>query len=73
LASASAVRNLFSIIPSHWDCEWSNSLKVACLGEITASAAVSHGLKVEIQPEVQDFEHLVQAMADHVSNEEGRT
>ena len=73
LASASAVRNLFSIIPSHWDCEWSNSLKVACLGEITASAAVSHGLKVEIQPEVQDFEHLVQAMADHVSNDEGRT
>jgi uroporphyrinogen-III synthase len=48
-------------------------LKVACLGEITASAAVSHGLKVEIQPEVQDFEHLVQAMADHVSNDEGRT
>nr|ADI19263.1 uroporphyrinogen-III synthase [uncultured delta proteobacterium HF0200_39L23] len=73
LASASAVRNLFSIIPSHWDSEWFNSLKVACLGEITASVAFSHGLKVEIQPEVQDFEHLVQAMADHVSNKEGRT
>ena len=68
LASASAVQNLFSIIPKTWDNEWSNSLNVACLGEITARSAINLGLKVDAQPEKQDFQNLIQAIVKHVSN-----
>ena len=68
LASASAVQNLFSIIPKTWDNEWSNSLKVACLGKITARSAINHGLKVDAQPEKQDFQNLIKAIVNHVSN-----
>ena len=37
LCSASAVENLFSIIPSEWNSDWKDSLNVACLGETTVA------------------------------------
>ena len=48
---------------------WSSNLKVACLGEITKNAAMEQGLNVEVQPEVQNFEHLAMAISDYVSKQ----
>ena len=68
-ASASAVKNLCSIIPQEWGKTWSSNLKVACLGEITKNTALEQGLNVEVQPEVQNFEHLATAISDYVSKQ----
>ena len=66
LASASAVHNLFKIIPADWKLGWSYQLKVACLGEITANVAKNNGLYVDVQPKIQDFNHLLEALCKHV-------
>ena len=65
LCSASAVENLFRIIPSGWDSDWKDSLNVACLGETTAAAAKNRGLHVTVQPVIQDFSHLLESLCEH--------
>ena len=40
---------------------------IACIGPVTAAAAVEHGLRVDIQPEQQSVKHLADAIAQHYS------
>ena len=40
---------------------------IACIGPVTAAAAVEHGLRVDIQPEQQSVKHLADSIARHYS------
>ena len=68
LSSASAVENLFRIIPEGWSSDWSTGLNFACLGETTASAARNRGLHVTVQPLIQDFSHMVESLCEHAAS-----
>lgn len=42
--------------------------KIACLGEITATAVLSYQWQVSAQPQIQDFKHLVEAIKNFMLN-----
>ena len=63
-ASPSAVQNFHQIIPTGFWESLSAEPKIACLGEITANAVKDFGWSVQATPNIQDFEHLVQALCE---------
>lgn len=65
--SPSAVHNLFRVLPEDLHAGFADESRIACLGNITASALQSHGLPITVKPRVQDFRHLVEALCHSVS------
>ena len=63
-ASPSAVQNFHQILPTgFWEALTAEPI-FACLGEITANAVKDFGWSVQATPNIQDFEHLVQALCE---------
>ncbi|MDQ0377723.1 bifunctional uroporphyrinogen-III C-methyltransferase/uroporphyrinogen-III synthase [Amycolatopsis thermophila] len=60
--SSSTVRNLVGIAGKPH-----TRTLVACIGPKTAETAVEFGLRVDVQPEVADVPHLVDALAAHAA------
>lgn len=63
--SPSTVKNLAQLFDTH---DLSNVLQgvvIACIGPVTAAAAVEYGLRADIQPESQTIADLAQSIADY--------
>ena len=65
--SPSAVQNFHQVLQDGFWESLPKVPKIACLGEITASAVRSFGWSVQAQPSIQDFEHLVQTLCKVIS------
>ena len=63
-ASPSAVQNFQQVIPAVFWQSLTKKPKIACLGDITATAVLSYGWEVNAKPEIQDFDHLVQKICE---------
>ena len=65
--SPSTIKNLAKLFDTH---DLGNTLPgvvIACIGPITAAAALEYGLKTDIQPTQQTVNHLAHAIADYYS------
>ena len=63
--SPSTIKNLAKLFDTH---DLGNALPgvvIACIGPVTAAAAVEYGLKVHVQPEQQTVKALAQAIAGY--------
>lgn len=63
--SPSTIKNLAKLFDTH---DLGNALPgvvIACIGPVTAAAAVEHGLHVDIQPQQQTVTHLARAIAEY--------
>jgi uroporphyrinogen III methyltransferase/synthase len=63
--SPSTVKNLAQLFDTH---DLSNVLQgvvIACIGPVTAAAAVEYGLRVDIQPQEQTMADLAQSIAEY--------
>lgn len=63
--SPSTIKNLAKLFDTH---DLGNALPgvvIACIGPVTAAAAVEYGLRVDIQPEQQTVKDLAEAIARH--------
>ena len=63
-ASPSAVQNFQQVIPAGFWQSLTTRPKIACLGDVTATAVLSYGWEVHAKPEIQDFDHLVQKICE---------
>ena len=63
-ACPSAVQNFKQVIPAGFWHSLTKTPKIACLGDVTASAVLSCGWEVNAKPEIQDFNHLVQKICE---------
>ncbi len=66
--SPSAVENLFRVLPIDMHSGIADAHKIACLGNITAAAALNRGLPITVKPSIQDFQHLSEAICHYVSS-----
>ena len=65
--SPSTIKNLAKLFDTH---DLGNTLPgvvIACIGPVTAAAAVEYGLRVDIQPEQQSVKDLAVAIVQHYS------
>ena len=65
--SPSTIKNLAKLFDTH---DLGNALPgviIACIGPVTAAAAVEYGLRVDIQPSQQTAKDLAHAIAQHYS------
>jgi len=63
--SPSTVRNLAKLFDTHDLGKTLPGVVIACIGPITAAAAVEYGLRVDIEPAQQTVADLAQAIAAH--------
>ena len=63
-ASPSAVQNFQQVIPAGFWQGLTTTPRIACLGDVTATAVLSYGWEVHAKPEIQDFDHLVQKICE---------
>ena len=63
--SPSTVKNLAKLFDTHDLGKTLPGVVIACIGPITAAAAVEHGLRVDIQPAQQTVKDLAAAIADY--------
>jgi len=66
--SPSTVKNLAKLFDTHDLGKTLPGMVVACIGSVTAEAAIEYGLRVDIQPEQFTTKDLVQAIADYYSD-----
>lgn len=66
--SPSTIKNLAKLFDTHDLSKSLPDVAVACIGSVTSSAAVEHGLNVDIQPEQFSTAALAQAIAAYYSN-----
>jgi uroporphyrinogen-III synthase len=69
--SPSTIKNLAKLFDAHDLGMTLPGVVVACIGPVTAAAAVEYGLKVDIQPQQQTVKDLAAAIADHYSPQKG--
>ena len=65
--SPSTVKNLAKLFDTHDLGKTLPGVVIACIGPVTAAAAVEYGLRVNIQPEQQTVKDLAQAIAVYYS------
>ena len=65
--SPSTVKNLAKLFDTHDLGKVLPGVVSACIGPVTAAAAVEYGLRVDIEPAQQTVEDLAQAIAHHYS------
>jgi uroporphyrinogen III methyltransferase / synthase len=63
-ASPSAVRNFARLFDTHDLAPLLGTVRVACIGEVTAQAAAEHGLRTDIRPAESTAAALARAVAD---------
>ena len=63
--SPSTIKNLAKLFDTHDLSKSLPGVAVACIGSVTAAAAVEYGLNVDIQPEQFTATDLAQAIADY--------
>ena len=63
--SSSTVKNLALLFDTHDLSNILQSLKVACIGDVTAATAAEYGLKVDIQPTQFNVPELARAIAEY--------
>jgi len=63
--SSSTVKNLALSFDTHDLSNILQSLKVACIGDVTAATAAEYGLKVDIQPTQFNVPELARAIAEY--------
>ena len=63
--SPSTIKNLARLFDTHDLGKTLPGVVIACIGPVTAAAAVEYGLKVDIQPAEQTVKALAAAIADH--------
>ncbi|MBF0237012.1 MAG: uroporphyrinogen-III C-methyltransferase [SAR324 cluster bacterium] len=67
-ASPSAVKNLMGMLPPDMLLQMQkNPPLIACIGETTATAVKKFDLPVTVQPQIQDFDGMVNAMCEYVA------
>ena len=65
--SPSTVKNLAQLFDTHDLGKVLPGVVVACIGPVTAAAAVDYGLRVQVQPEKNTTSDLARAITDHYS------
>jgi uroporphyrinogen III methyltransferase/synthase len=65
--SPSTVKNLAKLFDTHDLGKTLPGVAIACIGPVTAAAAVEYGLRVDIQPAQQTVNDLARAIADYYS------
>src|SRR5215208_5265361 len=65
--SPSTIKNLAKLFDTHDLGKTLPGVVIACIGPVTAAAAVEYGLRVDIEPAQQTVQHLAQAIAHHYS------
>ena len=68
--SPSTIKNLAKLFDTHDLGNALTGVVVACIGPVTAAAAVEYGLRVDIQPEQQTVKDLAEAIANYYRNPE---
>lgn len=63
--SPSTVKNLAQLFDTHDLSNLLQGLVIACIGPVTAAAAVEYGLRVHIQPQNQTVAGLAQSIAEY--------
>jgi uroporphyrinogen III methyltransferase / synthase len=63
--SPSTIKNLAKLFDTHDLGKTFSGMIVACIGSVTAGAAVEYGLRVDIQPDQFTTKDLAQAIADY--------
>lgn len=63
--SSSTVGNFFSLFAAETIRPLLESVRIACIGPVTAQTAEGHGLKVDIMPSDYTIAGLVQAISEH--------
>jgi uroporphyrinogen III methyltransferase/synthase len=63
--SPSTVKNLAKLFDTHDLGKVLPGVVIACIGPVTATAAVEYGLRVDIEPAQQTVKDLAQAIADY--------
>ena len=66
--SPSTIKNLAKLFDTHDLGNVLPGVVIACIGPVTAAAAVEYGLRVDIQPSQQSVNDLAAAIAQHYSN-----
>ena len=66
--SPSTIKNLAKLFDTHDLGKVLPGVVIACIGSVTATAAVEYGLTVDIQPEQFSAKDLAHAIAEHYSN-----
>jgi uroporphyrinogen III methyltransferase/synthase len=65
--SPSTIKNLAKLFDTHDLGKVLPTLAIACIGSVTATAAVEYGLRVDIQPATFTSADLAHAIADYFS------
>ena len=66
--SPSTVKNLAKLFDTHDLGKTLPGVVIACIGPITAAAAVEYGLRVDIEPAQQTVKHLVESIAAYYAD-----